>query len=228
MYRKTREEVFADLPEEQHEFINVELNSKEFDADLQEFKRWYSKHKDVTDEELEEKLSSFASLDYSKKRSYIIDWLSDFMESNEQIVVFAWHRDVVEDLHNVFKKKSVILYGGMSGAKKQKAIDDFNAGRVQMFIANISAAKEGITLASANTVAFVEFPRTAGDLEQASLRIWLPEKHNKLNYVYFVAADLEEIRIDNLRSRAKMLHKALDGKEQEIFVDRVRKYLEDE
>lgn len=226
MYRRTREEVFTDLPEEQHEFIHVELNAREFEADLRGFKKWYSTHKDVNDEELEEKLSSFSSLDYSKKRSYIIDWLSDFLESNEQIVVFAWHRDVVEDLHHVFKKKSTILYGGMSGKKKQKAIDDFNAGQVQMFIANISAAKEGITLASASTVAFVEFPRTAGDLEQASLRIWLPEKHNKLNYVYFVAAELEEARIDTLRARARMLHKALDGKDQEIFVDRVRQYLE--
>ena len=119
-----------------------------------------------------------------------------------------------------------MMYGGMDANKKQKAIDDFNARRKQIFIANIASAKEGITLAGANTVAFIEFPHTPGDLEQASQRIWLPGKQNKLNYVYFCAVDLEEKRIDKLRERAKILSRALDGKDTEIMVDRVREYLE--
>jgi len=227
MYRKTREEVFTDLPEESHDFVQVELDRVAFEADLKDFREWYSKHKDVSDEDLEIKLSSFASLSYSKKRTSIIEWISNFCESDEQIVVFAWHRDVVEDLHRAFKKKSVMMYGGIDINKKQKAIDDFNAGRKQIFIANIASAKEGITLAGANTVAFVEFPHTPGDLEQSSQRIWLPGKQNKLNYVYFCAVDLEEKRIDKLRERAKILSRALDGKETEIMVDRVREYLEE-
>ena len=226
MYRKTREEIFADLPEESHEFVPVEIDMKLYETDLAEFKKWYAKHRDISDEELEEKLSSFASLNYSKKRTAIIEWLTDFCESNEQIVVFAWHRDVVEDLYATFKKKAVIMYGGMSATAKQKAIDDFNAGKKQMFIANIASAKEGITLAGANTVAFVEFPLTPGDLEQSSQRIWLPDKYDKLQYIYFCAVDLEEARIDKLRQRAKILSKALDNKEAEIMVDKVRGMLE--
>ena len=226
MYRKTREEVFTDLPEESHEFVQVEIDQRAYEADLADFKRWYAKHKDVSDEELEEKLSSFASLGYSKKRTSIIEWLTDFCEGEEQIVVFAWHRDVVEDLYNAFKKKAVMMYGGMSATDKQKAIDDFNAGKKQLFIANIASAKEGITLAAASTVAYVEFPLTAGDLEQSSQRIWLPGKQQKLQYIYFCAVDLEEARIDKLRKRAKILSKVLDGKEVEIMTDRVREMLE--
>lgn len=226
MYRKTREEVFTDLPEESHEFVQVEIDMKAYEADLNDFKQWYAKHKDISDEELEEKLSSFASLGYSKKRTAIIEWITDFCESGEQIVVFAWHRDVVEDLFNAFRKKAVMMYGGMSAVLKQKAIDDFNAGKKQIFIANIASAKEGITLAGANTVAYVEFPRTAGDLEQSSQRVWLPGKQNKLQYIYFCAVDLEEARIDKLRKRAKILSKALDGIEVEIMTDRVREMLE--
>jgi recombination protein RecA len=226
MYRKTREEVFTDLPEESHEFVQVEIDMKAYEADLNDFKKWYAKHKDISDEELEEKLSSFASLGYSKKRTAIIEWITDFCESGEQIVVFAWHRDVVEDLFNAFRKKAVMMYGGMGAVLKQKAIDDFNAGKKQIFIANIASAKEGITLAGANTVAYVEFPRTAGDLEQSSQRVWLPGKQNKLQYIYFCAVDLEEARIDKLRKRAKILSKALDGVEVEIMTDRVREMLE--
>lgn len=226
MYRITREEALKDLPEESHEFVQVEIDMRAYEADLSEFKKWYAKHKDVSDEELEDKLSSFASLGYSKKRTAIIEWLTDFCESGEQIVVFAWHRDVVEDLYNAFKKKAVMMYGGMSATDKQKAIDDFNAGKKQLFIANIASAKEGITLAAASTVAYVEFPQTAGDLEQSSQRIWLPGKQNKLQYIYFCAVDLEEARIDKLRQRAKILSKVLDGKEVEIMTDRVRGMLE--
>ena len=64
------------------------------------------------------KLSSFASLGYSKKRTAIIEWITDFCESGERIVVFAWHRDVVEDLFNAFRKKAVMMYGGMSAVLK--------------------------------------------------------------------------------------------------------------
>jgi SNF2 family DNA or RNA helicase len=119
-----------------------------------------------------------------------------------------------------------MMYGGMSATDKQKAIDDFNAGKKQLFIANIASAKEGITLAAASTVAYVEFPLTAGDLEQSSQRIWLPGKQQKLQYIYFCAVDLEEARIDKLRKRAKILSKVLDGKEVEIMTDRVRGMLE--
>ena len=62
MYRKTREEVLTDLPEESHDFVYVELDRVAFEADLKEFKEWYEEHKNVSDEELEVKLSSFASL----------------------------------------------------------------------------------------------------------------------------------------------------------------------
>ena len=54
MYRKTREEVFTDLPEESHEFVQVEIDMKAYEADLNDFKKWYAKHKDISDEELEE------------------------------------------------------------------------------------------------------------------------------------------------------------------------------
>ena len=219
MFRRRREDVFKDLPKESHEFVELEIDQKEYEAELEEFKEWLSKHPSTTEEQIQEKLSKFESLSYSKKRTQIKEWLSDFILSGEKIVLFTWHRTVSEDLYNSFKKQSVLMYGSTSVTERQSAIDKFNEDTsCQIFIGNIQAAKEGITLAAANIAAFIEIPFVPGDLEQAQQRIWLPQKKDPLSYLYFVAKDTVDItRIQSLLKRNQLIGTILDGKENTLF-----------
>jgi SNF2 family DNA or RNA helicase len=87
-----------------------------------------------------------------------------------------------------------------------------------MFIGNIQAAKEGITLAAADIACFVEIPFVPGDLEQAQQRIWLPQKSNPLSYIYFVAkGTVDGKRIKGLLTRNKLISTILDGKPLLLF-----------
>ena len=111
------------------------------------------------------------------------------------------------------------MYGSTSIAERQEAIDKFNTDpSCQMFIGNIQAAKEGITLAAANIAVYVEIPFVPGDLEQSGQRIWLPEKKDPLSYLYFVAKDTVDVkRVKSLLTRGKIIGTILDGKETELF-----------
>lgn len=221
MFRRKREDVFTDLPEETHEFVPVEIDRAEYEKELASFRKWLEKHPS-TPEQIEEKVSQFESLSYSKKRGAIIEWLKEFLELGEKIVVFTHHRSVSEDLHSVFKKHSVLMYGGTSMKDRQKSIDTFNTDPdCLMFIGNVDACKEGISLYGANIVAYVEVPLVVGALVQSQRRIWLPEKSTqKASYLYFIAEDtVDEKRVKNLIKRSEVMDTVLDGKVTSLFGD---------
>lgn len=217
MYRRRREDVIVDLPEETHEFIPIEIDEVLYAKDLKEFEAWLKENPACTDEQKDARIAQFESLSYSKKRQQIIDWVKDF---EDKIVLFTHHRSVSEDLHNVFKKQSVLVYGGMNGEKKQKAIDDFNENdKIRIFVGNIDACKEAISLYASDYVAYVELPLTVGALDQSRQRIYLPDKGaTKLSYMYFIAEDtVDEDRVKRLIERAKLIDTVIDGKEYTLF-----------
>lgn len=221
MYRKCREDVFTELPPESHEFVELEIDQREYEAELADFKEWLKKHPSTTEEQIQEKLSKFESLSYSRKRGQIKEWITDFLQSGEKLVIFTWHKSVSEDIYSSFKKQAVLIYGGTGLKERQEAIDKFQSdASCKLFIGNIQATKEGITLAVANMVAYVEIPFTPGDLEQSMQRIWLPEKKDPLNYVYFVAKDtVDKKRILRLLTRNRIISTLMDGKETKLFGD---------
>ena len=50
-------------------------------------------------------------------------WISNFGESGEKLIVFGWHRQVVEDLAALFDSPKII--GGMKSEDRQAAADKF-------------------------------------------------------------------------------------------------------
>jgi len=84
------------------------------------------------------------------KIPYIQEHLSvAFDDPNHKVVCFGHHRDFIEALHDKFKKKSVIYYGGMSDKKKDEAKKRFTSDPTcQGFIGSIMAAGVGLTLFS--------------------------------------------------------------------------------
>ena len=208
MFRRTKEEVFQDLPDEQHEFLPFTIDYELYAKELADLKKWYEIHKNVSDDELDQKIAQFESLSYSKKRPQIIEWVNDYLESGKKLVIFTWHRVASEDLARVFKKNAVLVYGGTDPSKREALIDQFNTDpKTQIFIGQITSCSEAISLYAADTVLYAELPDTPKALQQSSERIWLPTiKRDKMFYYYAVAAKtLDEKRIETLRERAKLL-----------------------
>lgn len=102
-----------------------------------------------------------------------LEYLKQQLESRDKIVVFAHHREVIEELEKGLKDFGAVkLYGGMTDDAKQKSVDAFqNDPACRVFVGSISAAGVGITLTAAQWCAFVEASWTPAENQQASDRL---------------------------------------------------------
>jgi SWI/SNF-related matrix-associated actin-dependent regulator 1 of chromatin subfamily A len=90
----------------------------------------------------------------------------------DKVVIFAIHRDVIEELRvRLSKFKPVTLYGGTDPERRQRNVDKFMKNpKCRVFIGNILAAGTAITLTSAHNVVFIEQDWVPGNNAQAAMR----------------------------------------------------------
>lgn len=76
-----------------------------------------------------------------------------------KLVIFAHHRDVIEDVVSALNKmgvKAAAYYGGMSDTQKNRVVQDFQHGDLRVFVGSIIAAGVGLTLTAADTAIIME------------------------------------------------------------------------
>lgn len=136
-------------------------------------------------------------------------------EPDEPLVVFAWHKSVVAMLSDSLKQdppiSHVVVTGEASANAKQQAIADFQAGKVQVIIGNISSISEGVDLSRANTVIFAESTWQTSALEQASARV---ENINKqgcapLIYLLTIRASLDSIVLSKVLKKVGIIEQII-------------------
>lgn len=102
-----------------------------------------------------------------------IDFIRSLLEDGEEsILVFAFHREVVQTLAEKLKKfRPLVIQGGVSNAERDAIQKEFqsNAER-RLFIGNYVAAGLGLRLSKANRVVMVEYSWTPAENRQAADR----------------------------------------------------------
>jgi superfamily II DNA or RNA helicase len=102
------------------------------------------------------------------KVPYVLDFIKA-TDSGEQVIIFAYHKLVIEELGKQLKCKTV--YGGNTYKQNVAAIDEFSAGKAQYIVLSMLSASEGLTLTNAARAVFAEIPLTAKSFYQSSKRI---------------------------------------------------------
>lgn len=107
-----------------------------------------------------------------------LDFIEEQLLTDDKVVVFAHHREVVKSLHQQLSKYNpAIVIGGMSTAKRQEAIDRFRDDpECRVFVGNITAAGSAISLAASDCAIFCELSWVPSEIDQAEERIWDPTK----------------------------------------------------
>jgi SWI/SNF-related matrix-associated actin-dependent regulator 1 of chromatin subfamily A len=108
------------------------------------------------------------------KVPYVVAHAIELLEDEDCLVIMAHHRDVIEGIRAGLKAEkieSVQLTGEDSMENRQKSVDDFQAGKVKVFVGSIHAAGVGITLTKASTVLFAELDWVPGNVSQAEDRL---------------------------------------------------------
>jgi SWI/SNF-related matrix-associated actin-dependent regulator 1 of chromatin subfamily A len=219
MIRRRKQDVIAELPVSERIIVPLEIDKDKYDKESKEYELWFKEHADASDEEISRRMNLIKSISYDAKRKQIHDWVRNFIDTGEKLVLFAYHRDVVEDLYNTFKKEATMVYGGMDIKKRQKSIDFFqNKSIFKLFVGQINSTNTAISLSAADTVAFCELPFTVGDLLQAEERIFMPgDGKKRLTYYYLLAGDtVDEDRYKALLKKSKVFYSVMDGEDAKL------------
>lgn len=146
------------------------------------------------------------------KMKAVTEWIKDFLESGEKLVVFAINKDVITELMKQFPN-AARLDGSTSQVNRQTAIDSFQKDeKCRLFIANMKAGGIGITLTAASNVAMIQFPWTPSELSQAADRVHRISQTKQVTVWNIVAANtIEEKIIKALSIKEKIINDVLDG-----------------
>jgi SNF2 family DNA or RNA helicase len=223
MIRRLKKDVLKELPDKTYSFVPMELNNTK---DYQEAERNFIAYaRTVMDEEKVKKISlaeGLVKVEYLKqlavkgKLKQCIDWIKDFLESDEKLIVFCTHRFVVDELMDSFGDIAVKIVGGCSAKQKQEAENEFMTNdRIRLFVGN-QASEEGLTLTVASHLAHLELTWSPKSLDQRTDRIHRISQTKGVNIYYLLAKDTIEERIAKLLDKKRIIIDAvLDGKETE-------------
>lgn len=137
-----------------------------------------------------------------------LEWISEHLEgTGRPLVVMGWHVDVfaalasgIDKLNSEYeeaKRKGVspemskpirygLVVGGMGKDSRQKVIDDFQAGQLDVCLYSIAIAT-GTTLTRSSDMLFMERAWRPGDNVQAEDRIYRIGQRNKVTITYLDA-----------------------------------------
>jgi len=142
----------------------------------------------------------------------VIDHIDGCLENGEKIVVFAHHRDVLKAFKEHYGDAAVLLWGGMTMEQQQAAVDAFQENPdVKVFLGQIVAAGQGITLTASSHVIFAELDWVPGLVTQAEDRCHRIGQHDSVLVQHMVfEGSLDATMAQTLVEKQHIIDAALD------------------
>ncbi|XP_057292438.1 SWI/SNF-related matrix-associated actin-dependent regulator of chromatin subfamily A-like protein 1 isoform X2 [Hydractinia symbiolongicarpus] len=153
----------------------------------------------------------------------VCEFLSDKLEFQQKLIVFAHHQIMLDAIEQMLKKKnitSVRIDGTTHSRTRQRMIDFFNNDQSCLVaILSITAAGQGITLTGSSIIIFAELYWNPGHLIQAEDRAHRIGQTNCVTAIYLIAKETADDYIwEKVKSKLAVLtclgigkKKGLDG-----------------
>ena len=205
MQRITKADVLKELPSKLREVIfiggdklhpEVALMNQQLTRTLQE-----------TEVEKPESLKDYAIVNHEiglAKVKMVAAYVLNVLEyTNESILLFAHHIDVVERLKSLLEKYNpLVINGGVENTERTKIQDKFQNKQCRIIIGNLGAMNLGLTLTAGNRAMFCEFDWNYATNEQGEDRIHRIGQTESVLIQYFVLTDtLDEIKMTSMLSK---------------------------
>lgn len=147
------------------------------------------------------------------KMNAVIEWISDFLETGEKLVIFATHRNIHEQLHQEFKDISVTITGDDSSVNRQKSVDKFQTDEnTRLIICSLKAGGVGITLTESSNVVFVEYGWTPADHDQAEDRLHrIGQKDSVMCYYFTGLGTVDEDIYELIEQKRQIVDNVTEG-----------------
>jgi SWI/SNF-related matrix-associated actin-dependent regulator 1 of chromatin subfamily A len=210
-----------DLPEKIVTPVFVELTSKMYDEELEEFTRISNDKKD--DETISvtlNRLMKIRQLISYEKIPYTCELIDKCLEQGKKVIILTNFTMTLDMLHEKYKKVSVTLDGRMSKDKRQDSVDRFqNEDKIKVFIGNIKAAGVGITLTAAEVVIMNDLSFVPADHSQGEDRAYrYGQKNSVLVYYPVFENTIEKVIYNILQKKKNVIDQVMgDGEYSESF-----------
>ena len=135
-------------------------------------------------------------------------------EKNESLLVFAWHREVCEELaHHLKEFYPGLVMGGTLAEAREAYFREFQAGSRKLIIGNIQAMGRGHNLQKADRAVFVEFSwcnETNVQAEKRASRRGSEKEFVRCEYIC-APGSVDEIVLNAVFNKDKMVTKIIGG-----------------
>lgn len=237
MIRRKKSDVLKDLPDKLKSFVPMELDNQDVYDDAEaDFIAYLkaTKGKAAADKaagaEALTKIETLKQLAVQGKMKQVIDWVDNFLDSDQKLVLFGVHKSAIDIIMREFGSLAVKIDGSVSMNERNKAVERFQSDpNIRLFVGNIQAAGVGLTLTTASNVAFMELPWTPGALVQAEDRCHRIGQKDSVTIHYLLAAGTIEEKIALLLDgKRKILDAVLDGEktsEKSLLSELMKSYI---
>ena len=204
MIRRLKKDVLTELPNKRRQVIVLPLNGADKFVTAENQLRFQQDQiqKDLEKALREGDLNTVAQLKTQRgyviqeiakarvdigvaKVPYVVEHVRNALTQG-RVVLFAHHHLVFDHIEELLSKgkdpvKMVKVVGNVSANNRQKAIDDFQSGKADLFLGGLRAASEGINLTKSHHVIFAEQDWTDAIMQQAEDRCHrIGQVHNVL------------------------------------------------
>jgi len=131
------------------------------------------------------------------------NWIRNFTESGEPLLLFAHYTDTTEALAEEFGCPKIT--GSVDADRRGEIVEEFQNGEHDLLVLNIQAGGVGITLTEASNVAFVEIPWTWAETVQAEDRTHRIGQEDSVNVYFLLAEDTIDEWMWELINKKKMI-----------------------
>lgn len=195
-FRRLKKDVLTELPAKSRQYITCELSNKaeyrQAESNLVErltnFKKADAEAISRTMRgEVMTRIGILKQISARGKLNEFISFCHDMTDGGDKLIVFGYLKDVIYAIHREFRDCSVVITGDNTIEEKQQAVDRFqNDPDVRIIILNYRSGGVGLTLTAASRVAFIEFPWTYADCEQAEDRAHRIGQTDSVDCYYFL------------------------------------------
>jgi SWI/SNF-related matrix-associated actin-dependent regulator of chromatin subfamily A-like protein 1 len=138
------------------------------------------------------------------KLEAVARWVEDFLESGEKLVLFGWHRGIVDALAERFGAPKIT--GDTPAEDRQGVVDRFQGDPdTRLLVCNVRAGGTGLTLTAASNVAFCELGWTPAEHDQAEDRCHRIGQRGSVNAWYLLAENTIDTEIYTLIDKKRVV-----------------------
>lgn len=207
MLRRTKKEVLKQLPPKTRTFTEVDVTLSRYDkvvlAEAEEALFEYGENVPF------ELIAKARAITAKAKGPATLERVQEYEEADEPLVVFSYHREVVEKIGN--RPGWGLIVGGVSASKRTEIEEAFQRGELRGVAGTMQAAGVSITLTRASNVLFVDRGWNPSINEQAEDRCNRIGQNRGVQIEVLTAANTIDAKVERIiEVKSEIIRESVD------------------